>query len=103
MEYTLPIFENESNVKENIKRETLLKELKLEDKKDNNKPVLLLLLQDKLNRQEEIFNNQDKKNIDRYEINSKSERDSINSENKKIELKPLELLINHWKWLSLQQ
>ena len=103
LEYTLPIFENESNVKENIKRETLLKELKLEDKKDNNKPVLLLLLQDKLNRQEEIFNNQDKKNIDRYEINSKSERDSINSENKKIELKPLELLINHWKWLSLQQ
>ena len=30
MEYTLPIFENESNVKENIKRETLLKELKLQ-------------------------------------------------------------------------
>ena len=88
MEYILPIFENESNVKENIKRETLLKELKLEGKKDNTKPVLLLLLQDKLNRQEEIFNNQDKKNIDRYEINSKSERDSINIENKKIELNP---------------
>ena len=51
LEYILPIFENESNVKEKIKRETLLKELlKLEDKKDNNKPVLLLLLQDKLNR-----------------------------------------------------
>ena len=88
MEYTLPIFENESNVKENIKRETLLKELKLDDKKDNSKPVLLLLLQDKLNRKEEIFNNQNKKNIDRYELNSKSERDSINSENKKIELNP---------------
>ena len=86
LEYTLPIFENESNIKENIKRETLLKELKLEDKKDNTKPVLLLLLQDKLNRQEEIFNNQNKKNIDRYELNSKSERDSINSEIKKIEL-----------------
>ena len=86
LEYTLPIFENESNVKENIKRETLLKELKLDDKKDNTKPVLLLLLQDKLNRKEEIFNNQNKKNIDRYELNSKSERDSINSEIKKIEL-----------------
>ena len=86
LEYTLPIFENESNIKENIKRETLLKELKLEDKKDNTKPVLLLLLQDKLNRQEEIFNNQNKKNIDRYELNSKSERDSISSEIKKIEL-----------------
>ena len=61
LEYTLPIFENESNVKENIKRETLLKELKLDDKKDNTKPVLLLLLQDKLNRKEEIFNNQNKK------------------------------------------
>ena len=33
MEYTLPIFENESNVKENIIRETLLKELKLQGKK----------------------------------------------------------------------
>ena len=61
LEYTQTIFENESNVKENIKRETLLKELKLEDKKDNTKPVLLLLLQDKLNLQEEIFNNQNKK------------------------------------------
>lgn len=88
LEYTLPIFENESNIKENIKRETLLKELKLEDKKDNSKPVLLLLLQDKLNRKDDIFNNQNKKNIDRYELNSKSERDSINSENKKIELNP---------------
>ena len=88
LEYTLPIFENESNVKENIKRETLLKELKLEDKKDNSKPVLLMLLQDKLNRKEDLFNNQNKKNIDRYELSSKSERDSINSENKKLELNP---------------
>ena len=88
LEYTLPIFENESNVKENIKRETLLKELKLEDKKDNSKPVLLMLLQDKLNRKDDLFTNQNKKNIDRYEINSKSERDSINSENKKLELNP---------------
>ena len=35
LEYTLPIFENESNIKENIKRETLLKELKLEKEKEN--------------------------------------------------------------------
>ena len=88
LEYTLPIFENESNIKENIKRETLLKEVKLENQKDNSKPVLLLLLLDKLNRKEDLFNNQNKKNIDRYEINSKSERDSVNSENKKIELNP---------------
>ena len=89
LEYTLPIFENESNVKENIKRETLLKELKFEDKKDNSKPVLLMLLQDKLNRKEDLFTNQNKKNIDRYELSSKSERDSINSENKKLELNPI--------------
>ena len=88
LEYTLPIFENESNIKENIKRETLLKEVKLENQKDNSKPVLLLLLLDKLNRKEDLFNNQNKKNIDRYEMNSKSERDSVNSENKKIELNP---------------
>ena len=88
LEYTLPIFENESNIKENIKRETLLKEVQLENQKDNSKPVLLLLLLDKLNRKEELFNNQNKKNIDRYEMNSKSERDSVNSENKKIELNP---------------
>ena len=88
LEYTLPIFENESNIKENIKRETLLKEVKLENQKDNSKPVLLLLLLDKLNRKEELFSNQNKKNIDRYEMNSKSERDSVNSENKKIELNP---------------
>jgi hypothetical protein len=88
LEYTLPIFENESNVKENIKRETLLKELKFEDKKDNSKPVLLMLLQDKLNRKDDLFTNQNKKNIDRYELSSKSERDSINSENKKLELNP---------------
>jgi len=88
LEYTLPIFENESNIKENIKRETLIKEVKLENQKDNSKPVLLLLLLDKLNRKEDLFNNQNKKNIDRYEMNSKSERDSVNSENKKIELNP---------------
>ena len=90
LEYTLPIFENESNIKENIKRETLLKELKLDEKKNENEPVLLTLLKDKLNRNKnDIFNNQNKKNIDRYELSSKSERDSVNSDNiKRMELNP---------------
>ena len=88
LEYTLPIFENESNVKENIKRETLLKELKLEENKKESKPVLLMLLEDKLNRKDDIFNNQNKKNIDRYELSSKSERDSLNNDIKKLELNP---------------
>ena len=88
LEYTLPIFENESNVKENIKRETLLKELKLEENKKESKPVLLMLLEDKLNRKDDIFNNQNKKNIDRYELSSKSERDSLNNDIKKMELNP---------------
>ena len=48
MEYI--IFGNESNIKENIKRESLFKEVKLQGKKDDLKPVLLLLLLDKLNR-----------------------------------------------------
>ena len=88
LEYTLPIFENESNVKENIKRETLLKELKLEENKKESKPVLLMLLEDKLNRKDDIFSNQNKKNIDRYELSSKSERDSLNNDIKKMELNP---------------
>jgi FGFR1 oncogene partner len=84
LEYTLPIFENESNIKEDIKRETLLKELKLGEKKDTSKPVLLLLLQDKLSRKEE---NQVHKNIDRYEYN-KSDGELSNSEVNKNQLNP---------------
>ena len=84
LEYTLPIFENESNIKEDIKRETLLKELKLGDKKDNSKPVLLLLLQDKLNRKED---NQTLKNIDRYDYN-KSDGELSNGELNKNQLNP---------------
>ena len=72
MEYTLPIFENESNVKENIKRETLLKELKLQGKKEDSKPVLLTLLMDKLTRQENVATglNQNKGASDRYDFNN---------------------------------
>ena len=65
LEYTLPIFENESNVKETVKRETLLKELKLQEPKENNKPVLLLLLLDRLNN-----NNDNNRNINRYDFNN---------------------------------
>ena len=72
MEYTLPIFENESNVKENIKRESLLKEVKLQGKKDDSKPVLLLLLLDKLNRPENVVTglNANKGASDRYDFNN---------------------------------
>ena len=72
MEYTLPIFENESNVKENIKRETLLKELKLQGKKEDSKPVLLILLMDKLNRKEDDAAgiNANKGASDRYDFNN---------------------------------
>ena len=77
MEYTLPIFENESNVKENIKRDTLLKEVKLQGKKDDSKPVLLLLLQDKLNRPENVATglNPNKGASDRYDFGSVFNRD----------------------------
>ena len=63
MEYTSPIFENESNVKENVKRETLIKELKLQNKTDDSKPVLYLLLMDKLSRPD---TNIVKPGLDRY-------------------------------------
>ena len=72
MEYTLPIFENESNVKENIKRETLLKELKLQGKKEDSKPVLLILLMDKLNHQDNVVTglNANKGASERYDFNN---------------------------------
>ena len=72
MEYTLPIFENESNVKENIKKETLLKELKLQGKKEDSKPVLLTLLMDKLTRQDNVADglNPNKGASDRYDFNN---------------------------------
>ena len=72
MEYTLPIFENESNVKENIKRDTLLKEVKLQGKKDDSKPVLLLLLNDKLTRPDPVAAGLggSKGALDRYDFNN---------------------------------
>ena len=69
MEYTSPIFENESNVKENVKRETLLKELKLQNKTDDSKPVLYLLLMDKLSRPDTQLNNV-KSGLERYDFSN---------------------------------
>lgn len=47
MEYTLPIFENEFNFRENVKRETLLSDFFLKDKEKegDSKPVLIHLIQ----------------------------------------------------------
>ena len=73
LEYTLPIFENESNIKENVKRETLIKELKLQGKKeDSTKPVLLMLIMDKLNRVDNlaIGLTSSKGPTDRYDLNN---------------------------------
>ncbi len=44
LNYSFPIFENESNVKENIKRETLFKEFKLKENKEDPKLILLQLV-----------------------------------------------------------
>ena len=60
LDYTFPIFENESNVKENIKRETLFKECKLKENKEEPKPVLLQLVTEQLNRKDSNPLNQDK-------------------------------------------
>jgi len=47
MEYTLPIFENEFNFRENVKRDTLLADFLLKDKEKegDSKPVLIHLIQ----------------------------------------------------------
>lgn len=67
LEYTLPIFENESNVKETVKRETLLKEFKLQELKEKNKPVILMLL-DKLKNNTNNINEDN--NLNRYDNNN---------------------------------
>ncbi len=52
LDYTFPIFENESNVKENIKRETLFKECKLKENKEEPKQILLQLVTEQLQKKE---------------------------------------------------
>jgi len=45
MEYSIPIFDNESNIRENIKRETLLGELSMNNNSVNeDKPILVQLI-----------------------------------------------------------
>ena len=62
LDYTFPIFENESNVKENIKRETLFKECKLKENKEDPKPILLQLVIEQLERKENPNQNQNNTN-----------------------------------------
>ena len=57
--HSFPIFENESNLKENIKRKTLFKECKLKENKEDPKPILLQL----------VINNQKEKKIQIYNKN----------------------------------
>lgn len=97
MDYTLPIFENESNVKETITKETLLKEIskkpeqtttspsslfyesdKIEDEK--NKPILIQMLLDyqrKINKVEELTQNIE--NMQKNNITNNNNNNNTNS------------------------
>lgn len=44
MEYTLPIFKDEANIKETIKKETLIKDSCLKTEYDENQPILLQII-----------------------------------------------------------
>ena len=44
LEYTLPIFENESNIHEKVKRESLASEFNLKDSKEKDIPILVQLI-----------------------------------------------------------
>lgn len=45
LEYTMPIFENESNIRENLKKDTLLSELSIKNNSNyENKPVIVQLI-----------------------------------------------------------
>lgn len=55
MEYTFPVFENETNVHENIAKETLLKDLDLVRKaEDDNKPLLVHVIAALLEQNEKL-------------------------------------------------
>ena len=85
LDYTFPIFENESNVKENIKRETLFKECKLKENKEDPKPILLQLVIEQLERKETpIQNNTNSLNNgpqDRYNFSNFSSVYNKNEDN----------------------
>lgn len=60
MEYTLPVFENEFNFRENVKRETLLSDFFLKDKEKDgdSKPVLIHMIQNyfqEMNNKKNLF------------------------------------------------
>lgn len=44
LEYTLPIFENESNIHEKVKKESLASEFNLKDTRDKDVPILVQLI-----------------------------------------------------------
>ena len=82
LDYTFPIFENESNVKENIKRETLFKECKLIENKEEPKPVLLQLVTEQLQRKENpLSQNNNLYNQNPIDKNSFSNYSSVYNKN----------------------
>jgi len=44
MDYTLSVFSHESNLKDEVKRETIIDKLKLGGKPDAKKPILMNIL-----------------------------------------------------------
>lgn len=48
LDYTLPIFKGETNIKESIKKETLIKDSLLKTEHDLNKPILLQIIESHL-------------------------------------------------------
>ena len=70
MEYTLPIFENEFNFRENVKRETLLSDFYLKDKEKDGetKPVMIHLISNYLSEMSNKKNNYMTKLDDTYGV-----------------------------------
>lgn len=100
LEYTIPIFENETNIRENIKRETLLSELSL-TKDNESKPVLLQMISVYLadvNNRKNNYDNVSQKLDESYGVKSHSYSTDANfkpfEEDKKNETKTLTSLSN---------
>jgi hypothetical protein len=70
MEYTLPIFENEFNFRENVKRETLMSDFYLKDKEKDGetKPILIHLISNYLTEMSNKKNNYMNKLDDNYGV-----------------------------------
>lgn len=88
MEYSIPIFKGETNIKEKIKKETLIKDAALRTEHDENQPILLQVLQNHLLEKpkpkpyEEPFNKKDKE----YYYSGLNLLSSINSQKKEKDL-----------------